>query len=264
MSSTTNIKISILGYVLATLRLVVIISSLAVMVLVGVVLMTLKLVNQQTAFRLRTYWCRFAIWIMGVRIHKSGKLDLTPGTLYVGNHRSLVDPLIVFAYLNNGYVVGKIEVSGYPLVHTGASLSGVVYVDRADANSRKSTRESIFELLKKKWSVLVFPEGTISITAESKMFRKGAFEAAAASGSPVVAFALELGDPHRDFWYGEGLFHLYYRGFSKWRTEVYLHFFQPVTQTNGEELCEQVQKEVNAKMREFQNRYWTNDPYELV
>lgn len=243
------------GYCLAWIRLVLVFGSLACFVGLGLVLLNLKLAGKKFAFFMRTVWCKMALKMLGVRVHATGKIDLTPGTLYVGNHRSLIDPLVLFSYLTNGYVVGKIEVSKYPLVNTGARQSGVVYVDRNDANSRKSTRETIEELLKKKMSVLVFPEGTISIEKHTLMFRQGSFQAAASSQSPVVAFALEMGDPTRDFWYGDGLFDLYFQGFSKWRTDVYLHFFEPMKGSSGEELAQSIQDRVNEKLKEFQEHW---------
>ncbi len=246
-------------WILAWVRLILIFGSMAVVVSLGVVLLKLKLADQKLAFRIRSGWCKFALFVLGVKIHRSGEIDLTEGSLYVGNHRSLVDPLVVFCYLNNGYAVSKAEVSSYPIVSTGAAMSGVIYVERHNSDSRKSTRQSIVELLLQKKSILLFPEGTVSIYRKSLPFRKGSFEAAAEAHRPVVAFALEMGDPDTDFWYGAGLFDLYFQGFSKWRTDVYLHFFEPVKGENGEQLCAEVEAKVNAKMKEFQ-QHWKREP----
>lgn len=243
------------GYILAILRLLMIILTLAIIVGVGITLHKLGLLQQNHAFKIRSLYCKWALFILGVRMHKSGKLDLTPGTLYVGNHRSLVDPIVIFAYLTNGYAIGKVEVSKYPLIHTGAMLSGVIYVDRDDPNSRKSTRDSMSKLLRNKMSVLVFPEGTISTEIQPKQFRQGSFHAAVETQRPIVTFALEMGDPIRDFWHGEGLFDLYFQSFSKWRTDVYLHFFDPIFGDSGEAMAEQSSKMVIEKLEEFQENW---------
>jgi 1-acyl-sn-glycerol-3-phosphate acyltransferase len=250
----------ILGRSLAALRLVVVLGSMTLLVGLGLALIRLKMVGQPFAFRIRTGWCRFALWVMGVRIHCSGAPDLSPGTLYVGNHRSFIDPLIAFSYIPKGYAVGKQEVASYPVVHAGAKLSGVVYVDRQDSQSRRTTKQVIADLLRAGMSVLIFPEATISIAPQALPFRKGSFEAAVEAERPVVAFALELGDPERDFWYPEGLFGLYYQCFSKWRTRVYLHFFPPERGTVGETLCKQVEGRINGKLLEFQLQHWKGSP----
>lgn len=250
-----KITIGFAGYLLAWIRLILVLGVMALFVSMGMLLLKLRCVGQPFAFRMRTLYCRLALKILGVRVHRSGQIYLQPGTLYVGNHRSLVDPLVIFAFLNNGYVIGKIEVSKYPLVNTGARQSGVVYVDRDNANSRKSTRETIEELLKTNRSVLVFPEGTISTEIHPKQFRQGSFHAAAAAQKPIVVFALEMGDPERDFWHGDGLFDLYFQSFSKWRTDVYLHFFDPILGNSGETLAEQSSKMVMAKLEEFQEKW---------
>lgn len=248
-----------IGRLLACFRLILIFGSMAFVVVLGVVLLKLKLADQKLAFRIRTAWCRFALRVLGVKVHRTGEIDLTEGSLYVGNHRSLVDPLVAFSYLNKGYAVSKAEVSSYPIVSTGAAMSGVIYVERQNSTSRKSTKQSILELLLQKKSILLFPEGTVSVYRHSLPFRKGSFEAAAEAKCPVVAFALEMGDPDSDFWYGAGLFDLYFQGFSKWRTDVYLHFFEPLRGDSGEQLCAEVEARINAKMREFQKN-WKGEP----
>ncbi|MCC6753775.1 MAG: 1-acyl-sn-glycerol-3-phosphate acyltransferase [Saprospiraceae bacterium] len=244
------------GRSLAAFRLVLVLGSMTLLVGLGLVLIRLNVVGQAFAFRIRTGWCRFALWVMGVRIHCTGTPDLSSGTLYVGNHRSFIDPLVAFSYIPKGYAVGKQEVASYPVVHAGAKLSGVVYVDRKDSQSRRTTKQVIADLLRAGMSVLIFPEATISITRKALPFRKGSFEAAVEAERPVVAFALELGDPERDFWYPQGLFGLYYQCFSKWRTHVYLHFFPPERGTVGETLCQQVEDRINEKLLEFQQQYW--------
>ncbi len=246
---------NILGYLLAGIRFAIIILTMAFLVGLGVVLMKLRLANQNLAFWIRMNWCKMALWVMGVRIHKSGHLKIEDGTLYVGNHRSFIDPLVAFSFIKRAYAVSKKEVSTYPLIHTGAVLSGVIYVDRPNADSRHSAKSQIEENLKLNRSIVIFPEGTTSTTNESKPFRKGSFEAAAACGHPVVVFALEMGNPKRDFWYEEGLLGLYFKCFSKWRTDIYLHFFDPIRGDSGEALALQAQQLVNDKLKEFQKNW---------
>lgn len=243
------------GIILAVFRFILVIISLAVVVLVGVVLVKLKWADQHFAFGIRKNWCRFAIFLLGVRIHRSGILIEKPGTLFVGNHRSLLDPLVVFSIIRDGFVVSKAEVESYPIVNTGAKLSGVVYVQRNNAESRKSTRQSISELLEQDQSVLVFPEGTTPTTTQTLPFKRGSFEAAAQLNKPVVAFALEMGNPERDLWHGNGLFDLYFQSISKWKTDVYIHFFEPVISTADDQLAHQVESKVNEQLRLFQNNW---------
>lgn len=250
-----NLIQKIFGYPLAAVRFVLIIGSMAIIIAMGWALVKLKLADQQMAFRIRSVWCKLAIKILGLRLHVSGTVDHTIGSLYVGNHRSLVDPLVAFCFIRQGYVVSKSEVSGYPLVHTGARLSGVIYVERNNSHSRSNTREAIEKSLKEKKSIIIFPEGTTGTESNTLPFRKGSFEAAAATNSPVIAFALEMGNPKRDFWYKEGLLSQYFITYSKWRTDFYLHFFEPVRGNSGEELCLRCQEMINEKISAFQKNW---------
>lgn len=240
------------GWLLAVLRFVVLIGSMAFIVAFGWMLVKLKIADQQLAFKIRTVWCKLAVVILGIRIRKTGTLDLTPGTLYVGNHRSLIDPIVAFCFIDNGYAVSKVEVSGYPLVHTGAQLSGVIYVQRNNSESRRNTKDIITEYLLQNNSILIFPEGTTGTEKNTLAFKKGSFEAAAITNHPVVAFAIEMGNPEKDFWYKDGLLSQFFTTYSKWKTIVYLHFFNPVYGTSGEQLCEQCQNKIDQKLIEFQ------------
>lgn len=250
-----NIFLRFPGIILAVFRFAIVIISLAVVVLFGVILVKLKWADQHFAFGIRKNWCRFAVFLLGVRIHKSGTLIENPGTLFVGNHRSILDPIVVFSMIRDGFVVSKAEVESYPIVNTGAKLSGVVYVQRDNAESRKSTKQSIVELLEQHQSVLVFPEGTTPTTTQTLPFKRGSFEAAAQLNKPVVAFALEMGNPQRDLWHGDGFFDLYFQSISKWTTDVYIHFFDPVKSNSGEQLANEVEFKVNEQLRVFQNHW---------
>jgi 1-acyl-sn-glycerol-3-phosphate acyltransferase len=228
---------------------------MAIVVGIGWVLFKLKIADQKLAFRIRTGWCKLALKILGIRLHKTGKIDLTEGTLYVGNHRSLIDPLVAFCFIDHGYAVSKIEVSTYPLVHTGATLSGVIYVERTNSQSRSNTKEVIEQSLKDNKSILIFPEGTTGTVIGTLPFKKGSFEAAAATVHPVVAFAIEMGNPKRDFWYTDGLLSQYFITYSKWKTDVYLHFFDPIVGNSGDALRLQCEQMINAKLVEFQKNW---------
>ena len=246
------------GQLIAVLRFIVLIGSMALIVGIGLVLVKLKIADQQLAFKIRTFWCNLALKILGIRLHLTGIIDLSEGTLYVGNHRSLIDPIVAFCFIDNGYAVSKIEVSTYPLVHTGAKLSGVIYVQRNNSVSRSTTKDTIEKYLLENKSILIFPEGTTGTEIMTLPFKKGAFEAAAVSSSPVVAFAIEMGNPKKDFWYNEGLLSQFFLTYSKWRTDIYLHFFEPIRGNKGEQLCLQCQQMINNKLTEFQKNWKDN------
>lgn len=252
------------GYLLASLRLISLVILLVLFVPLGVLLLHLKLANQKTAFAMRTLFCQCALGILGIRKRVSGNFVSMEGALYVGNHRSLLDPLVAFSFIQNGYAISKAEVASYPLINTGAKFSGVVFVERGNSVSRKTTKDRIIELLKEKMSVIIFPEGTISITKQTLPFKKGAFEAAALNESPVIYFALEMADPDHDFWFSEGLLEQFFITFSKWKTIVFVHYFDVLYGNDGNYLVNKVQADINQKLAEFQKNWVTTRFQSLV
>lgn len=253
------------GIFLATFRLVVITFSMLITVVLGIILKFFKLLDQEKAFVIRTWWCKFALHVLGIKIIHNEFPALNSASLFVSNHRSLIDPVILFSFIRNGYAVSKAEVRNYPVINKGAELSGVVYVDRTDKDSRSATRKAIAQSLTFGHSVVLFPEGTISIQRQILPFRKGGFEACAESNCQVVPIAMEYMNPRRDFWFSKHLLVQFYVTFSKWKTEVRLHFFDPFKCNNAKENCEDTARMIQAKLDDFQKFWLTgNIPAELT
>jgi len=248
------------GYILATIRLFLLILSLTLFVGVGLILKATNLGDQFTAFRIRKFWCNWAAWLLGLKVYATGVLNQAEGNLYVSNHRSLIDAVIVFSFIQNGWAVSKAEVEKYPIISAGAKLSGVVFVDRENNLSRFETRQKIFELLDQKQSVIIYPEGTVSIARGTLPFRKGSFEAAEKANAPIVPIAIEYMDPDRDFWWHAHIMHQYFVTFSKLHTVVKIHFFDPVSTSVQKYDCSEIQLLITEKMREFQKE-WKSESY---
>lgn len=249
----------IAGYSLAFLRALLLILSLLFLVSLGLLLKYTGLLPQKFAFLIRIYWCKFARWVLGIQCIANGTLSSEPGVLYVSNHRSLIDPIILFSYIKNGYAISKAELQNYPLIGLGASLSGVVYVQRTDSKSRSDAKLTMIEILSSKHSIILFPEGTISTERSILPFRKGGFEASIECNTCVVPIALEYMNPKMDFWYTDHILMQFLKTFSKWKTVVNIHFFNPVTDLNPMDLCQSVSARIQSKLNEFQRTWKPED-----
>lgn len=244
-----------LGYILAVCRMLILILSLFITIAFGVVLKFLRILKQEHAFIIRTYWCRFVLLILGIKCRKEGNLALKSGTLYVSNHRSLIDPVVLFSLIKNGFAISKAEVQNYPLINVGANLSGVVYVNRNNKDSRHSAKSSIVATLNKGNSVLLFPEGTISVNRKILDFKKGGFEAAYECNAPVVPIALEYADPDRDFWFTDNIVKQFLISFSQWRTTVYLRIYEPRYIYEPLQDCSKIHELIQSQISEFQKNW---------
>lgn len=97
--------------------------------------------------------------------------------LFIANHQSMYDipPLIYFLKSYHAKFISKIELAkGIPSISFNLKHGGAANIDRKDP------KQSIAEILKlaknmkdKKWSVVIFPEGTRSKTGIVKTFAVG-------------------------------------------------------------------------------------------
>jgi 1-acyl-sn-glycerol-3-phosphate acyltransferase len=201
------------------------------------------------AFRLRRNWLRLANWFLWIKTDVKGSPPITPA-LYVSNHRSFSDPLVLLKYLD-AYVIAKAEVSSYPLINKGAEVTGIVYVKREDRDSRRATRDTMINTIKSGYNVLVYPEGTVGKEKHTLPFKIGTFIEAAKEGIPVVPIAIEYKSP-KDLWMIPNFLKQYMYQFSKWKTEVRLEFGPVLKSDDGEELHRLTEGWVNQKISEMQ------------
>lgn len=202
------------------------------------------------AFRLRRNWLGLANFFLNIHVDKVGDPPITPA-LYVSNHRSFSDPLILLEHLN-AFVIAKAEVSSYPLINKGAELTGIVYVKRENKDSRRATRETMINTIRNGYNVLVYPEGTVGKNPETLPFKMGTFMEAAKEDIPVVPVAIAYKSP-KDLWTIPNFIKQYLHQFSKWKTEVKLEFGPVLRSHDGQELHDQAYQWVNEKIREMQD-----------
>lgn len=182
--------------------------------------------NLQHALAARQIWVSRMLRVLGVKVEKHGAPP--PGNhLYVGNHRSYIDPLVALMDVR-ALPVAKAEVADWPIIGYGAKATGVMYVKRDSKSSRAATLEAIRQTLQLGFSVLVYPEGTTHIQPISIDFRTGAFNMAAKEGFSVVPMAIDYADMG-DAWIGDdGFLPHFFRCFGKKRTLVKIKYGQPL------------------------------------
>ena len=69
------------------------------------------------------------------------------GGLLVSNHRSYLDPVVLLRDIL-AVAVAKKEVQDWPIIGYGARISGAIFVDRSNKESRRETREAIGEAIR--------------------------------------------------------------------------------------------------------------------
>jgi len=133
---------------------------------------------------------RAILWVLGVKVEPRGlrAADFSRPPVVICNHLSNLDgPLLLTVLPVNPRVLIKAEARKIPLVGWVMGLADFVFVDRSSPQRRQEAlAEAIEKISKKRYSFLVFPEGTRSKNGAMQDFKKGSFLIAARSGAPLL------------------------------------------------------------------------------
>jgi lysophosphatidate acyltransferase len=110
--------------------------------------------------------------------------------VFIGNHQTELDVLMLGTiFPKHCSVTAKKSLKKVPFLGWFMSLSGTIFIDRANANSARSAMAGAAQEMRDyKQSVYMFPEGTRSYSLEPKLlpFKKGAFHLAVQAGVPII------------------------------------------------------------------------------
>ncbi|CAK7564923.1 MAG: 1-acylglycerol-3-phosphate O-acyltransferase [Sporothrix epigloea] len=110
--------------------------------------------------------------------------------VFVANHQTELDVLMLGCmFPQYCSVTAKRQLRSYPFLGWFMSLSGTIFIDRANSKDARSAMSGAAKAIQsQRQSVFMFPEGTRSYAQEAMLlpFKKGAFHLAVQAGSPVV------------------------------------------------------------------------------
>lgn len=152
----------------------------------------------KAVYFLKKVWAFFICLFSGLipRIHYPyGKFDFPAPSVIVANHTSYLDILFSVFYIKKPAVyMGKAELLKIPLFN--------IFFKRIDIPVRRQSPkdaarafEKAAEWIDKGYSVIIFPEGTISPQGKLKPFKNGAFRLAIEKKVPIVP-AVNLNNWH--------------------------------------------------------------------
>jgi 1-acyl-sn-glycerol-3-phosphate acyltransferase len=108
----------------------------------------------------------------------------------VANHESFVDILLISHLPMEMKWLSKRDFFSYPLVGWMMRLARDIPLDRGDRTSAIAALAACRDRLGDRVSVMIFPEGTRSVTGELGPFKDGAFSTAIATGAPILPLAV--------------------------------------------------------------------------
>ena len=136
--------------------------------------------------------CRLFLYIKHINVSKLISVDfklISKPQIIISNHRSLVDPVVLFVliYMKTDirpiFIAKKeLEDDRYGLLF---KLVDTIVIDRENLRQIYSTIETQKELLKKNKIIVIFPEATRNTNEEMLEFKSGVFEVAYKTMTPI-------------------------------------------------------------------------------
>lgn len=134
-------------------------------------------------------WARLFCILTFVRVRVSGRenIDTKKGYVFVANHQSAYDIFAIFGYLDHPFKwMMKASLIKIPLVGYSCKRAGHIFVDNSSPGAVRRTMEKARRSIESGHSIVVFPEGSRTLTGRLQAFRKGAYNLAVEYGLPVV------------------------------------------------------------------------------
>jgi 1-acyl-sn-glycerol-3-phosphate acyltransferase len=133
-------------------------------------------------------WARGMLAVSGTRVVMHGAERLRDGDahVFVCNHVSWFDVLVLVAHLPRYSFVAKAELFRVPLFGPAARAVGTIPIERENRRAAFASYEEAAQRIRGGRNVVVFPEGTRGHGYALRPFKKGPFVLAVAAGVPVI------------------------------------------------------------------------------
>lgn len=156
------------------LRVIFLFLCLAVALILAFISLVLP---QKTRFRFHIYITKILARIFHLKIRVTGHAEKKGPVLFVSNHISYADIMVLGASLP-GKFVSKAEISRWPIMGQIASVTGTVFIDRKKSAAGKHLEQIEEALFRDKKNLIIFPEGTTNDGRHVLPFKSSLFKIA--------------------------------------------------------------------------------------
>jgi 1-acyl-sn-glycerol-3-phosphate acyltransferase len=155
--------------------------------LVGPVQAAAAALNRPLSATLSVRYHRGCVRIVGLRVETRGRMAANGPTLFVSNHSSYLDIIVLGASIKGSFVA-KREVAGWPLFGLLAKLQRTVFIDRDARREVPAQRDEMRRRLEAGDNLILFPEGTSDDGNRVLPFKSALFSVAAIEieGRPIT------------------------------------------------------------------------------
>ena len=160
------------------------------------------------------WWGKSILFMSGTKVvvHDVERMQTGEPRIYVANHVSWYDVLVLMATLPRYSFVAKAEIFRVPLFGSAARAVGTIPIERENRKSAFQSYEEAAQHIRGGRSVVVYPEGTRGTSYGLRPFKKGPFVLSIAAGVPIVPTVLH-GTIHvlsrRSLWLRSGTVHVH-------------------------------------------------------
>jgi 1-acyl-sn-glycerol-3-phosphate acyltransferase len=132
------------------------------------------------------------LFVSGTRVvvHDAERMLTGEPRVFVSNHVSWYDVLVLVATLPRYAFVAKAEIFRVPLFGSAARAVGTIPIQRDNRKAAFASYDEAAATIRGGRSVVVYPEGTRGREYALRPFKKGPFVLAVAAGVPVVPLVL--------------------------------------------------------------------------
>ncbi|MDR3440419.1 lysophospholipid acyltransferase family protein [Telmatospirillum sp.] len=147
----------------------------------------------------RLFW-RGSVRILGIHLVIRGTVCPDRPTLFVANHASYLDIVVLGAVVKAAFVAKK-EVGQWPAIGFMAKLGRTVFIERRSRHAKEQKNEMITRLISVGESLILFPEGTSNDGNRVLPFKSALLSVAEArlpDGRPLPVQPISLAYTHLD------------------------------------------------------------------
>ncbi|NJL24795.1 MAG: 1-acyl-sn-glycerol-3-phosphate acyltransferase [Calothrix sp. SM1_5_4] len=159
-------------------------------------------------------YSRWGLWVLNVRPRFLGleNIHSSPNGLFVGNHLSYLDILVIHSEVPTCFVT-SMEIKETPVLGQVCQLAGCLFIERRNKQNLRAEVSEISEGLREGLNVAIFPEATSTNGEQILRFRRPLYLAAIMAEKPVIPFclnyrsvggeAINVRTRDKVFWYGD-------------------------------------------------------------
>jgi 1-acyl-sn-glycerol-3-phosphate acyltransferase len=144
--------------------------------------------------RVTSFWASLYTWLnpaWPVTVTGTEKIDESEPCVFVANHLSLLDILVMFRIFKHFKWVSKVENFRIPFIGWNMTLNKYIPLRRGDRKSVVQMMRECERTIGDGNSIMMFPEGTRSPSGRMRTFKTGAFELALKTKVPIQPLVLQ-------------------------------------------------------------------------